>query len=125
MEAPLSRLEKEQLIYSQVYSVRFQTLITSQNYRDSESDYQKQLLGTFIYEHVKTFLDQALMQRGIIMADQQQGLTPKITGMIMSLPVAHLTIGISTYQGLFTKVQEALALLVKNKSATAPAQSLL
>jgi hypothetical protein len=59
------------------------------------------MLGTFIYEHVKMFLDQALMQRGILLPDQQQGLTPKITGMIMSLPVAHLTIHLSTYQGLF------------------------
>ena len=39
--------------------------------------------------------------------------------MIMSLPVQHLTIGISNYQGLFLKVSEALALLLRNKQSPA------
>ena len=67
---------------------------------------QKQLLGTFIYEHVKMFLDQVLLQRGIqhVQTESGQGLTPKITGMIMSLPVVHLTISLSSQQGLFSKV---------------------
>ena len=68
-EAPISRQDREQQIVSQVYSVRFQTLITGQSYRESESEIQKQMLGTFIYEHVKMFLDQALMQRGILQPD--------------------------------------------------------
>jgi hypothetical protein len=52
------------------------------------------------------FLDQALMQRGIqhVQDSTGQGLTPKITGMVMSLPVGHLTISLSTQQGLFQKV---------------------
>ena len=51
--------------------MRSKTLITGQSYRDSAVDIMKQMLGTFIYEHVKIFLDQALMQRGILLPDQK------------------------------------------------------
>ena len=50
---------------------------------------------------------------------QKADFTPKVTGMIMSLPGQHLTIGISNYQGLFLKVSEALALLLRNKQSPA------
>jgi len=88
-------------------------VITGADYNRSDDNTKKQLLGTFIYDHVKFFLDQAL--RGLIPINGGQDFTPKVTGMIMSLPLQHLTIGISTYAGLFQKVKEALALLLRNR----------
>ena len=98
---------------NQAYQVRFQTCITSLDYQKGEDQVKKQLLGTLIYDHVKYFLDSAISS-GLVQG-LQTDYTPKVTGMIMSLPVQHLTIGISTYQGLFNKVQEALALLLRNR----------
>lgn len=92
--------------------MRFQTLITSEAYRDSDNDQRKNLIGTFVFDYVKVFLDQLMAQRGIA-TQQQNGLAPKVTGMIMSLPHQHLTVGISTYAGLLQKVQEALNMLIR------------
>lgn len=61
----LTRHEQEQDMILQAYSVRFQTVITGQDYRGGDQDQKKQLLGTFIYDHVKQFLERMLLQRGI------------------------------------------------------------
>jgi hypothetical protein len=111
-----SREEREQQMLNQAYQVRFQTCITSPDYQKGDDQVKKQLLGTLIYDHVKYFLDGAI-STGLVQGHQID-YTPKVTGMIMSLPVQHLTIGISTYQGLFNKVNEALALLVRNRQPT-------
>jgi hypothetical protein len=50
----------------QAYSVRFQTIITGIDYREGDQELKKQLLGTFIYDHVKIFLERAFMQHGIL-----------------------------------------------------------
>ena len=44
---------------NQAYAVRFQTVITSPEYQRGDDTVKKQQLGTFIYDHVKYFLDQA------------------------------------------------------------------
>jgi hypothetical protein len=36
--------------------------------------------------------------------------------MIMSLPLSHLLVGVNTFEGLAQKVQEAMALLIKNRA---------
>lgn len=68
-----------------------------------------------MFDHVKIFIDQASEQRGGVPGATEQ-LGPKITGMIMSLPLPQLLMGISTYQGLFQKVQEAIALLLRSNN---------
>merc|ERR1719498_132156 len=40
--------------------------------------------------------------------------------MIMSLPLASLTVAVSTHQGLFDKVHEAMSLLKKNNNGQLP-----
>lgn len=65
----MSRVERERQMLVSAYQVRFQTVITSSEYRDGEEQVKKQLLGTLIYDHVKYFLDQAV-QTGLV---PQQG----------------------------------------------------
>jgi len=37
--------------------LRLQTLITSVNYREADELGKKQILGTFMFDHVKLFID--------------------------------------------------------------------
>lgn len=86
---------------TQAYAVRYQTLMTSEAFRScADTEERKILIGTFIFDYVKMFLDQLMLQRGIMTQEpqlQRSGIAPKVTGMIMSLPPQHLILGISTY----------------------------
>lgn len=46
-----------QAIMSQAYAVRFQTMITGQAFRDADETAKKQMLGAFMFDHVKMFID--------------------------------------------------------------------
>lgn len=95
-----------------------QTLITSEAFRESDETMQKQHVGTFIFDQVRMFVEQVVLQLQLYVPGGQQastGLTAKVTGMIMSLPLQHLMVGVNTVEGLALKVQEAMALLIKNR----------
>lgn len=118
-EASPSRQEKESQMINQVYALRMQTLITSQVFRECDEGQKKQHIGTFIFEHVRMFVEQVVVHLRLVVPGDQQahvGLTPKVTGMIMSLPLSHLLVGVNTFEGLAQKVQEAMALLIKNRA---------
>ena len=80
-----------------------QTLITSQAFRDSDETTKKQQIGTFIFDQVRMFVEQVVLQLHLYVPGGPQasaGLTAKVTGMIMSLPLSHLILGVSTIEGL-------------------------
>ena len=95
-----------------------QTLITSQAFRDSDETLKKQQIGTLIFDQVRMFVEQVVLHMHLYVPGGPQassGLTAKVTGMIMSLPLEHLMVGVSSIEGLVQKVQEAMALLIKNR----------
>jgi len=95
-----------------------QTLITSQAFRDSDETMKKQQIGTFIFDQVRMFVEQVVLHLHLFVPGGPQasaGLTAKVTGMIMSLPLQPLILGVSTIEGLAQKVQEAMALLIRNR----------
>ena len=103
---------------NQVYAVRMQTLITSQAFNDCDETMKKQQIGTFIFDQVRMFVESVVLQLHLyVPGGPQEGaaLAAKVTGMIMSLPLSPLILGVSTIEGLTQKVQEAMALLIKNR----------
>jgi len=102
-EIPPTRQEKEQQLIDQVYAVRMQALITSQVFRESDEMQKKQHIGTLIFDNVRMFVEQVVVQLKLVVPGAQQpnhGLTPKVTGMIMSLPLTQLLVSVSRYEGL-------------------------
>jgi hypothetical protein len=79
---------------------------------------KKQQIGTFINDRVRMFVESVVLQLHLYVPGGPQagaGLAAKVTGMIMSLPLSPLILGVSTIEGLTQKVQEAMALLIKNR----------
>ena len=52
-----------------------------------------------MFDHVRLFIDQKSQSSGVAIPSDQ--LAPKITGMVMSLPLAQLVVSVSQYQNLF------------------------
>lgn len=113
-----NQLDKETQVRNQVYAVRMQTLITSQAFSNGDEAMKKQQIGTFIFDQVRMFVESVVLQLHLyVPGGSQEGTTlaAKVTGMIMSLPLSPLILGVSTIEGLTQKVQEAMALLIKNR----------
>lgn len=51
---------------NQVYALRMQTLITSQVFREGDEGQKKQHIGTFIFEHVRMFVEQVVVHLRLV-----------------------------------------------------------
>lgn len=79
------------------YEEEFKTLIDSSNFKGAAEDLKRESIGELIYSYIEdeTNDDQA----------------PKITGMILDLPIEDLISSLRAFKGLQDKIKEGLALL--------------
>jgi len=65
---------------------------------------KKQMIGTMIFRYVTNMVT--------------KDFSPKITGMIIDLPIAELNFSVSTFETLQVKVRAAVQLLVETGNLT-------
>ncbi len=77
-------------------------LFQSESFQRSSEDHRKQMVGTQIFRQVTAMVGEEL--------------SPKITGMIIDLPIADLNFSVSTYETLQQKVRSAVQLLLDTRN---------
>ena len=88
--------------YANGYQQEIQQMFTSAQFKNSESNDKKEMVGNTIYKHVEKIVGETK--------------APKITGMLIDLPEAELNFSISNWNNLFNKVQSAFALITENEN---------
>jgi len=86
------------------YRAEIMSVFTGDKFGGANEQQKKQLVGTAIFRHVTTLVTPEY--------------SPKITGMIIDLPLADLNYSVSTYETLCLKVKSAVTLLVDTGNMT-------
>ena len=96
-------LQPELMVAAQQYRTEiFQLFNSPQFMQATKEEHRKQMVGTSIFKHV------------ISLAGEE--LAPKITGMIIDLPLADLNFSVSTLDNLTHKVRSAVQLLLETQN---------
>ena len=80
------------------YRQEIMNIFTSEKFMTSVESMKKQMVGTHIFKYVTNLVTSEF--------------SPKITGMIIDLPIADLNYSVSTLETLQVKVKSAVELLV-------------
>ena len=86
---------------SQIYAQDVMRLFNDEKYMKSGESQKKHLVGSFIFTHVSQMVG--------------DDISPKVTGMIIDLPLADLNYSVSSFETLQAKVRSAVQLLVDTK----------
>jgi extradiol dioxygenase family protein len=87
--------------YARKYYAEIHTMFTSHEFKNSDRQNKKELVGNTIYKHVEK-----------IVGDSK---APKITGMLIDLPEAELNFSISQWAHFENKVMSAYHLITQSE----------
>jgi len=77
-------------------------VFSSQKFMEAQETQKKQMIGTLIFRYVTNLVTEEF--------------SPKITGMIIDLPMSDLNYSVSNFETLHVKVKSAVQLLVDTKN---------
>ncbi len=86
------------------YRGEVMSIFTSEKFISSNETQKKQIIGTHIFRYVTNLVTSEF--------------SPKITGMIIDLPLVELNYSVSTLETLQVKVRSAVQLLVETSNMT-------
>lgn len=79
--------------YSRHYAFKMGNLMNSQGYKNSTEREKKNLIGNEIYEYIEKLVPEVA--------------APKITGMLLDLPMNDLIYAVTSHEALVDKVEKA------------------
>ncbi len=104
MPQPLNMQMQPVMNESQKYRNEIMNLFMGDKFMKSNEQQKKQLIGTLIFRYVTQLVTEEF--------------SPKITGMIIDLPIADLNYSVSGLETLQVKVRSAVQLLLETGNLT-------
>jgi len=92
-----------EMMTAQAYLQEINQVFSSQAFMTGIEKEKREQVGTTIFKYVEKLVGEQL--------------APKITGMLIDLPLAELNYSVSTYQLLQAKVHSAYSLLMQTRAA--------